>query len=115
MKRLHIGSKIEQEVRKKGIKTKAIAHFLKRNRSYVYRLYKRQSLPTGELERFSELLKRNFFEEWVEVQDVSALEEQLVAQKVDYEKRIADLERRHLEEKVQWQDRLLRALEGNVS
>ena len=112
MKKIHIGSKVEQEVNKKGIKTKAIARLLKRDRSYVYRLYKRNSLTTAELERLSELLKRNFFEEWVEMPDVSELEAEMADLKTDYEQRIAELERRHLEEKVVWGERLVAALEG---
>lgn len=63
---IHIGSIIEQEMRRQGHTATWFAQELYCNRQNVYNIFKRKSIDTDLLMRISLVLHCNFFERFVQ-------------------------------------------------
>ncbi len=61
---IHIGSIIEQELRRQRRSVRWLAEELYLDRSNAYRLLRRQSIDTDMLVRISRVLGRDFFAEY---------------------------------------------------
>lgn len=59
---LHIGTLIEEEVRKQQLSVSAFARRLHCDRTNVYDIFKRSSIDTEQLFRICKILNRNFFD-----------------------------------------------------
>ncbi|MCQ2252794.1 MAG: XRE family transcriptional regulator [Bacteroidales bacterium] len=62
MKDIHIGKIIKEEVKRQGRSVKWLSEKLYCDRSNIYDIFKRQSIDTSLLKRFSEILGIDFFE-----------------------------------------------------
>ena len=58
---IHIGSLIEQELRRQGRTVTWFADMLHCDRTNVYKIFKKQSIDTALLEKISTILQHNFF------------------------------------------------------
>jgi len=58
---IHIGKIIQKEIKRSKRKVTEVAEELGMGRSEVYVIYKKKSMKTAKLERFSEVLDHNFF------------------------------------------------------
>lgn len=61
---VHIGSLIEQELRRQERSVTWFASKLHCDRSNVYKIFKKQSIDTQLLEKIGIILQRNFFMEF---------------------------------------------------
>lgn len=61
---IHIGSKIKEIVKQRGITTVEFAEHINYSRRNVYSIFKKESIDTDLLVRISEFLEYNFFEEY---------------------------------------------------
>ena len=58
---IHIGQEIEAELRRQGHGATWLAQRLHCDRTNVYNIFKREGIDTRQLQRISEILRRNFF------------------------------------------------------
>ena len=61
---IHIGSLIEQELRKQERTVTWFANKLHCDRTNIYKIFRKQSIDTQLLEKICHVLNRNFFEEF---------------------------------------------------
>ena len=61
---VHIGSLIEQEVRKQERTVTWLASKLHCDRTNIYKIFKKQSIDTQLLEQISIILQHNFFNDF---------------------------------------------------
>ena len=61
---VHIGSLIEQELRRQERSVSWFARKLYCDRTNVYKIFKKQSIDTQLLEQISIILQHNFFEDF---------------------------------------------------
>ena len=62
---VHIGSLIEQELRKQERSVTWFANKLHCDRTNIYKIFKKQSIDTQLLEKISEVLQYNFFQHYI--------------------------------------------------
>lgn len=62
---IHIGSLIEQELRKQERSVTWFANKLHCDRTNIYKIFKKQSIDTQLLEKISEVLQYNFFQHYI--------------------------------------------------
>ena len=67
---VHIGSLIEQELRRQGRTVTWFADMLHCDRTNVYKIFKKQSIDTALLEKISTILQHNFFLYFIDKQEV---------------------------------------------
>ncbi len=63
MGKIHIGSLIEEELRRDGHSVVWFARQLCCNRQNIYKIFRRESLDTNLLSRISRILKHDFFKD----------------------------------------------------
>ena len=60
---MHIGQRIKEVMAKKKVSVIAIAKEIECERTNVYNIFERESINTGLLQKFSIILKHDFFKE----------------------------------------------------
>ncbi|HWY10723.1 MAG TPA: helix-turn-helix transcriptional regulator [Bacteroidia bacterium] len=58
---IHIGKKIKEEVRQKGVSVSVFAKKINRSRNVVYDIFERESIDTDLLNKISKVLSCDFF------------------------------------------------------
>lgn len=66
MDMIHIGSLIEQELRRQGRTVTWFADMLHCDRTNVYKIFKKESIDTALLENICIILRHNFFLDYAE-------------------------------------------------
>jgi len=70
---VHIGKVIHDLVKESGLKVKFVADFVNVGESTLFDIYKRASIDVDKLIKFSELLNKNLFIYYLDVEPIKSL------------------------------------------